>query len=298
MITEKESRLSRLMLSVCCAGALAAQAEVRHRFVCIDNAKDARLIYVDQFNPSNSWTRPASAASRSLQRVGDGRVLVGNDTGFTEVSLKSGEALVRVDGYRRICAVARRVDGSTWLAECSASGIVIHCVGKDLRPAGLGRLIYPDASYLRVMQVLDNGHILMAAGKPFRAVEVDAEQKVVWSAALGAFGDKGYKVCRLEDGTTMASVGNGVKVVLVDRAGRLLRFWGEPQKGAHPEWGLDFFSGFDRLENGHVVAANWLGHGKHGTGPHLVEFNSDNEVVWRWEDHTAARQVTNVLILE
>jgi hypothetical protein len=31
-----------------------AQAELRHRFVCIDNAKDAKLLYVDQFNPSNN----------------------------------------------------------------------------------------------------------------------------------------------------------------------------------------------------------------------------------------------------
>jgi hypothetical protein len=279
-------------------GTLLARAEVRHRFVCIDNGKEARLIYVDQFNPSNNWTRPVSGASRSLQLVGEGRVLVGNDTGFTEVDLKSGETRVRVDGYQRISAVARRADGSTWLAGHSPSGLVVSCVGADLKPSGVTRLVYPDASFLRVMQVLENGHFLMAAGEPFRAVEVAAEQKVVWSAALEAYGDKGYEVCRLPDGTTLASAGNGVKVVQVDREGRLLRFWGEQKKGEHPEWGLDFFSGFEPLANGHVVAANWLGHGKHGKGPHLVEFSADNALVWQWADHAAARQVTNVLVLE
>ena len=148
------------------------------------------------------------------------------------------------------------------------------------------------------MQVLENGHILMAAGKPFRAVELDAEGKAVWSAALEAYGDKGYAVCRLADGTTLAGTGNGVKVVQVDREGRLVRFWGEPKRGTHPAWRLDFFSGFERLDNGDVVVANWLGHCKHGTGPHLVEFNAGNELVWQWEDHVAARQVTNVLVLE
>ncbi len=281
-----------------CLVLLAAQAEVRHRFVCIDNAPDARLVYVDQFNLSNSWTRPVSAASRSLQRVGDGRVLVGLDTGFAEYELASGEARVRVEGYSRISAAVRRADGSTWLAGHSPSGVVVYGVGRDLRPTGAGRLVYPDASALRVMQVLESGHILMSVVKPFRAVEIDSEAKVVWSAALEAYGDKGYAVCRLEDGTTLASAGGGVKVVQVDRDGRLVRFWGDAKKGGHPEWGLDFFSGFQRLANGNVVVANWLGHGKRGTGPHLVEFDASNAVVWRWADHVAARQVTNVLVLE
>lgn len=60
---------------------------------------------------------------------------------------------------------------------------------------------------------------------------------------------------------------------------------------------LDFFSGFELLPNGHVVVANWLGRGKHEKGPHLVEFNDANECVWQWKDHVAARQVTNVLML-
>ena len=288
----------RIMMLAICLMALAAQAEVRHRFVCIDNAKDARLIYVDQFNPSNNWTRPVSAASRSLQRVGEGRVLVGLDSGFAEYELTDGRQSVLVGGYRRISAVVRLSDGSTLLAECAPSGIVAHCIGKNLRSSSASRLIYGDATFLRVMQVLENGHVLFAAGKPFRAVEVDMSGATVWSALLEAYGDKGYMVYRLADGTTLASTGDGVKVVQVDRDGHLLRFWGDSKKGAHPKWGLDFFSGFRQLSNGNVVAANWLGHGKHGTGPHLVEFNGANALVWKWADHAAAWQVTNVLIIE
>jgi hypothetical protein len=279
-------------------GVGATQTEVRHRFVCIDNAPDARLILVDQFNPSNSWTCPVSAAARSLQRVGEGRVLVGSDTGFAEHDLATGEAPVRVGGYQRISAAVRRPDGTTWLAAHSPSGVVVHVVGCDLRPLGAGRLVHPDASALRVIQVLDNGHLLMSVVKPFRAVEIDLESKVVWSVVLDAYGDKGYEVCRLADGTTLASTGGGAKVVQVDCGGRLLRFWGDQKKGLRPGLGLDFISGFERLASGNVVVANWLGHGKHGTGPHLVEFDAANEVVWQWADHAAARQVTNVLMLE
>jgi hypothetical protein len=230
--------------------------------------------------------------------VEGGRVLVGLATGFAEFDLNTGAVAARVEGYRRISAVSRRPDGSTWLAECTATGLVIHCVGKDMRPSCDCRLLYPDASAFRVMQVLDNGHVLMPVSKPFRAVEIGADGTVVWRAALDAYGDKGYLVRRLPDGTTLASTGSGVKVVQLDPAGRMVRFWGEARKGDHPEWRLDFFSGFERLPNGHVVVANWLGHGKHGTGPHLVEFDDDNACVWQWEDHAAARQVTNVLLID
>ena len=30
----------------------------------------------------------------------------------------------------------------------------------------------------------------------------------------------------------------------------------------------------------------------------MVEFNAENELVWQWEDHKLARQVTNVLMLD
>jgi len=288
-----------LMAGMWCAGLLAAQADnVRHRFVCIDNAKDARLIYVDPFTPSNSWTRPVSAASRSLQRLDGGRILVGFDTGFAEYALNGGDEVARLAGYERISSVARMPDGSTWLAGHSPSGVVVHVVERDLRARGAPRLVYPDASALRLLQVLENGHLLMAVNKPFRAVELDEAGRTVWSAALEAYGDKGYEVCRLPDGTTLASTGGGVKVVQVDRQGRLLHFWGEQKRGDHPEWGLDFVSGFDRLTNGNIVVSNWLGHGKHGTGPHLVEFNADNVPVWQWADPAAGRQVTHVLMIE
>ena len=44
--------------------------------------------------------------------------------------------------------------------------------------------------------------------------------------------------------------------------------------------------------------ANWLGHGKQGKAPHLIEFSPNNKVVWTWANHKTARQVTNVLLLD
>jgi len=40
--------------------------------------------------------------------------------------------------------------------------------------------------------------------------------------------------------------------------GTMVRYWGDKKKGTHPDWRLDFFSGFDVLPSGNVIAANWL----------------------------------------
>jgi hypothetical protein len=74
--------------------------------------------------------------------------------------------------------------------------------------------------------------------------------------------------------------------------------WFVGGKKEHPGIGLDFFSGWDTLANGNIVVANWLGHGKQGKGCHLAEFTPDNKLVWTWQGHTLARQVTNVKMLE
>jgi hypothetical protein len=50
--------------------------------------------------------------------------------------------------------------------------------------------------------------------------------------------------------------------------------------------------------NGNILVANWLGDGNIGTGPHAVEFDANNNLVWSWEDHSTAQTITNLLVIE
>jgi hypothetical protein len=67
---------------------------------------------------------------------------------------------------------------------------------------------------------------------------------------------------------------------------------------------LDFFSGFVRTSEGHYIVANWLGHLSNpgADQPHVVEFTSDNKLVWQWppeaepNNQLYARQITNVYV--
>jgi hypothetical protein len=43
---------------------------------------------------------------------------------------------------------------------------------------------------------------------------------------------------------------------------------------------------------------NWLGHGKLNSASHLLEFDTNNKLVWQWDDHQAVKQVTNLLVIK
>ena len=52
-----------IVVSILTASALGDET-VRHRFLCVDNARNL-LIFVDQVQPDRSWTTPIPAASPS-----------------------------------------------------------------------------------------------------------------------------------------------------------------------------------------------------------------------------------------
>ena len=134
---------------------------------------------------------------------------------------------------------------------------------------------------------------MACCGTPSSIIEFDLKSgKVIRVIPLPG---KGYKTIVKPDGHLLASTGESASIVELDAAGTIITTIGG--KADFPQLGLDFFSGFELCSNGNVLVANWLGHGKQGTGPHLVEFDSANHLVWSWADHQAARQVTNVLLL-
>lgn len=278
------------LLSLALSG-VARSEEIRHRFLCVDNNRN-QLLHVDQRDPARDWSVKIPPGSRDLQLLGGDRVLVSHGNGAAEYDLATGRRLDwAVDRFAQVQSAQRLENGHTILGALTATGVVLY----ELDPGGkeLGRLAVPALQDLRLLRRLPGGRTLMTVSHPSRAIEVDASGRVVWQAA---FPGKGYKAARLANGNTMVSTGGEVTLVELDPAGKIVFSVGG--KKAHPALGLDWFSGFDMLPNGNWVAANWLGHGKLGTGPHLVEFDRNNRLVWKWEDHSRAGAVTNLLMLD
>jgi hypothetical protein len=72
----------------------------------------------------------------------------------------------------------------------------------------------------------------------------------------------------------------------------------EVKNGDLPGIKIAFVTGFQRLPNGNTVFSNWLGHGKFGTAPHLIEVTPDKQVKWTFADHKTMKTISSVLLLD
>jgi hypothetical protein len=288
------SQLPRYVLggiAVLVATANIASGDTLHRFLCVDNARN-HLLCVDQHRPATGWCVSIPPGSRDLQLLDGNRVLVSHGNGAAEYGLGSGRKLEWVvDRYAQISSAQRLRDGRTVLGANTATGVAIYELDRDGRE--LGKRVLTGLKDLRLLRLIDNGNILLTVSAPCRAIEVDPHGKIVWQAGLP---DKGYTAERLSNGNTLASTGGDVTVLEFNPAGEQVLAVGGMQN--HPQLGLGWFSGFDLLANGNIVVANWLGHGKQGSGVHIVEFDRDNRVVWTWVDHQQATTITNVLVVD
>ena len=269
-----------------------------HRLACVDNGAN-RLLLIDQSSPAKGWSVAIPAGSRDLQRLDGGRLLVSHGNGCGIYDLKDGHALWQLDGFsgvqtaRFIAERAELVLGA--IAKDAAEFHFLKRDGDRFQQSGrVVRVTGIEPGPLRLMRFTPNGNALFTTGSPYRVVEWDlAANREIWSAPLPG---KGYLASRRADGTTVASTGGAVSVVEISRDGKIAKTWlGDSYR---KEYRLNWFSGFEFLPNGHLVVANWLGHGAHGKGPHLVEVDANNQLVWSWEDHTAAKQITHLLILD
>ncbi len=264
-------------------------AQIKHRFLAVDNGSN-RLLLVDQIE-GKGWTVPVPAGSRDLRLLSGGRVLVSHGNGAGEFDLATGAKGWSVEGFANVTSAQRLTNGNTLLGLTDSKGVNLVEVGPDTREKA--RLIVPGLADLRLMDRLPNGNTLLSLATAHKVVEVDAVGSIVWNGALT---DKGYQARRLANGHTVATSGEDCRIYDFPPKGDPVLVGGSLEKftNAHLLW----FSGFEILANGDFFVANWNGHGHEGQGPHAVEFDAANNLVWSWEDHVAATTVTNVLTWE
>lgn len=270
------------------ASASYAASQVKHRFLAVDNGAN-RLLLFDQIG-GEGWSIPIPAGSRDLQVLEGGKVLVSHGNGAAEYDLATGAMGWSLTGYSSITTASRLDNGNTLLGG-NVDGVTLYEIGPDkllkskLNPEGL--------SDLRLARRLAGGNTLLGLAAPHKVVEIDGQGKTVWTGDLT---DKGYVAYRLDDGHTLATSGEDFRIYDFDPDGKPTLIAGGRDR--HPQARFLWFSGFQILPDGHLLVANWNGHGMEGQGPHAVEFDRSNTVVWTWEDHAVAATVTNVLSLE
>ena len=270
------------------AVAVLSQTPIKHRFLAVDNGGN-KLILIDQTG-GKGWSVAIPSGSRDLQWLPGGKVLVSHGNGAAEYDLATGAKGWALDGYADI-TTARRLENGNTLLGGNTGGVTLYEVAPD--KSRKATLNIPSLADLRLSRRLGNGNTLLGLAAGHKIVEADSKGAVVWTGALT---DKGYVGYRLANGHTLATSGEDCYVYDFAADGKATAVAGGLAK--HPGKGFLWFSGFEILANGHFFVANWNGHGMEGKGPHAVEFDAQNNLVWSWEDHAAAATVTNVMTVE
>lgn len=275
------------------SSALAADPP-KHRFLCVDNGNNL-LILVDQVDPARSWNVPIPPGSRDIQLLPLGqapaKVLISHGNGAAEYDLATGKRLEWVvSRYKDVQSAVRLADGQTLLARIDGSIIRLDAGGQEIAITPP-----PMKMNVRLMRLTESGNALFSAADPRAIIEITLAGKLLRQIPLPPKA-KGYVAQQIgKDDRFITSTGDDCRIATIDPQGKILHFVGG--KSEHPDLGLDFCSGWEILPDGSYLMANWLGHGKQGKGAHLAQFSPDNKLVWQWQDHKLARQVTNVKML-
>ena len=286
------SRLIVLFLAL--TGVIFAEKEIKHRFVASDESGH-QVIYVDENSPEKNWQVPMK--TRDMQLVGDKKLMVSVKHGYKILNLKDGSTVkeFKSDKFRSVNSVRRLKSGKTYLfgnAKSSPVGIqVLDKDDKELEFIAVDKKIKD----VRLARITSDGTFFL--GFSDKLFELDSKGEIINEKTI-AGGKHIYKAVRTKKGNTYVASGYGSSVNLYDKEGELNLAFGK-EEGQAPK-GADFFADFQILRNGHVVATNWMGHGRRDSqkGEQLVQFDRKGNIVWTWHDAEIAGCLHGVIILD
>jgi hypothetical protein len=269
---------------------------IQHEFICIDEGR-ANLLHIDERDESKNWITPiGQPQSRDMQLVGGRRILIGHHHGYTEFDLASGRALKVFAPLAGVTAARRQANGHTLLAGVNLAGMTgVVVLELDANDREIHRAIFP-GDYVRLIRQTAQGTYLMSCNDRIR--EGSREGRYLREFPASGF-YHAWKALRLPGGNLLVSAGYGAFLVELDPAGRVVRQFGG--KDCVPEAVRPFFYAmFHLLPNGHVVVANWQGHGEGlgASGVQLLEFDDGGEIVWSWSRSELISSLQGVLVLD
>ena len=283
------------LLAAISANSVVA-APIKHEFIAIDEGL-AMLLHVNENDPSKDWRVPTGQAfARDMQLIGNGRILIGHDRGYSEFSIATGKILKEFTALSGVSSVRRLENGHSLIAGIAlngAKGVVL--LELDAADNIQRQTVYPD-KYVRMVRHTAQGTLLIPCDKAIK--ESDGAGHYIWEATVEKFGHA-WKAVRLPNGHVFASAGYGGFMVELDPEGKVLRKFGGKET-TPAAVNSNFFAMFQLLANGHVVVANWQGHGPgHGaSGVQLLEFNQSGEIVWHWSRAELISSLQGVLVFD
>jgi hypothetical protein len=273
---------------------------LQHQFLAIDEGRQ-RLHLIDTRDPAAGWSRNLAdfPLARDLQRIGPDRALVGFERGFFELAISTGEVLRVCDRWIGVTAACRLDNGDTLVTgmdlDFGRNGINVLTLDRDLVQTASARR---EGDYVRLMRPAGASYLLCTND---HILETDHGLAEVRKLAAPGF-EHAWKAQRMADGGTLVSAGYGAFMARFDAQDRLAStFGGAAQLPAavRDEVAPFFYATFQVLDNGHVVVANWQGHGPDNgaKGRQLLEFDAAGTLLGSWSDADKLSSLQGILVL-
>ncbi|MEI6177766.1 MAG: aryl-sulfate sulfotransferase [Verrucomicrobiota bacterium] len=289
-----KSLLTLILATLLCNPGRAAE-NASHPFVCTDYSQGK--VFIVSTEGTVEWEYPAKNCN-DLWVLPNGNLLFNTGHGVREVT-RDKKVVFDYQSKSEIFACQRLENGNTFIAECNTGRLLeIEPAGKIVKEVKL----LPDGKdgghlYIRNARRLANGNFLVCHHGGQTVTEYDPDGKVV--ASIPAPGGP-HSATRLPNGNTLIACGDqksetGPQVFEADKSGKVV--W-SVRNGDIPGIKLAFMTGLQRLPNGNTVMSNWLGHGKFGTSPHLMEVTPDKKIVWSFSDHKTMKTISSVQLLD
>ena len=204
--------------------------------------------------------------------------------------------LAEFSAYEGVTAVRRQPDGHTIVAGVDIAGVTgVVVLELDETNREIHRAIFP-GDYVRLIRQTNQGTYLMSCNDRIR--EGDREGNYINEFPVDGF-YHAWKSLRIPNGNLLVSAGYGAFMVELDPPGEIVRKFGAKDQ-VPAEVNPFFYAMFQLLANGHVVMANWQGHGEGfgESGIQLLEFDPAGEIVWQWSDSAKISSLQGVLVLD
>lgn len=268
--------------------------QMKHKVLLSDEGNQ-KVHYIDMSDGSKNWS--ISLGNRDMQLIGNNRLMLSNSSGFEEYDLTTQKQLKKITIGSQIQSVFRINAKETFIG---VDGNVPHLEIIDSATGQSHKTINIEPPItLRIIRPTSNGTFLVGGRDAGMVYEFDSTGKKVWEANVGG---SPYQAVRLKNGNTVISTGYGAQIAIVDKDANIIRkFPQNPKDASLASLNPNFFGGFQILNNGNIVVANWQGHGAgHGTsGSQLLEFDSTGILVSYWkQDANIVSSLHGVIVMD
>jgi hypothetical protein len=277
----------------------------------LNDEGSSALHYLDLDQKSKSWS--FAGPGRDLQLIGADRVLRSTPRGFVELGLAGGGLLreVELEAISGVESARRLANGHTIVLGNHPEGIVLCELDERARPLPGRQLLGAGLEKGRMVRPTLEGKLLFcsetAGRRMVHEADFDAGVSTLFEIPADVPADSMVKAVRLGSDRIVVSSGYAASLLLIDTArGLVVQTIGGRQQdapaGLHRPLSPHFFSGYQILQGGDYLLANWQGHGPShaGEGYQLLLYGTDGRLKWCF-DQTEYPQLTslnNVIALD